>query len=135
MINMIKLTNGDTIVGKIVNETDLHLSIENPLQVRMTYETIYPTLVATYWIPLSVGGEIVDVRQAHIVIVADVHEDVKGYYERTLTRLSEARQNEDVQEIETGEGLHRDSNKTDLETMLEYIRYQASANNSGGNIH
>lgn len=134
MINMIKLTNGDTIVGKIVNETDKHLSIEDPLEVRMSYADRYPSLVASYWIPLSEGGEIVDIRQGHVVVISDVNEEVKGYYERTLTRLSDKR-HESIQEVDDPYNNTLEKDNEDLQALIDYINYRKSANNGGGDIH
>lgn len=134
MINMIKLTNGDTIVGKIVNETDKHLSIEDPLEVRMSYADRYPSLVASYWIPLSEGGEIVDIRQGHVVVISDVNEEVKGYYERTLTRLSDKR-HESIREVDDPYNNTLEKDNEDLQALIDYINYRKSANNGGGDIH
>lgn len=89
MINLLKLTNGEMIIGEVLVQTDTHLSIKDPLEVRITYMTGVPSIIANFWIPISDKGTVQDIRQQHIIAIADVNDEIESYYVRSLEKITD----------------------------------------------
>lgn len=131
MINLVKLTNGEMIVGDVIDQTDSHLSIKDPLEVKITYLTGAPSIIATFWIPISDKGTIQDIRQQHIIAVAEVNEEIESYYIRSLEKIVKPYKTMEEIELEENYDLVEENLR---EEYMDFVR-QRIANTSGGMIH
>lgn len=81
---LIKLLNGETIICSLVSETDNHLTISDPLKMEMVSHGGVPTMMTTYWIPLSDEEIVVDIKQNHVIMLSDITDDMSTFYEKAL---------------------------------------------------
>lgn len=85
MNSIIKLTNGETIVGEIVHQDETTTSVLEPLALEIGEgETGKPIMVAMTWVPLTKKVNMVNLNTNHVVAVADVDEEIDDYYVRSL---------------------------------------------------
>ena len=82
--SLIKLLNGETIVCSIVNETETHLTVADPLKLEIINHQGVPSMMTTYWIPLPDEELRVDIRQNHVIMVSDIPEDMEEFYMKAL---------------------------------------------------
>ena len=87
--NILKLTNGETIVGEIAHADEKDTAVLEPLQLEVgeSETTGNPMLIAMTWVPLMKKTNLVTIKTAHIIAVADVDEDISDYYEKSLAVL------------------------------------------------
>lgn len=88
MNSIIKLTNGETIIGEIVHQDDTTTSVMEPLALEIAEsDSGKPMMVALTWIPLTKRVNMVNLNTPHVVAVADVDEEINAYYEKSLAIL------------------------------------------------
>jgi hypothetical protein len=81
---LIKLLNGETIICSIVSETDTYVTISDPLKMEMVNHGGMPTMMTTYWIPLSDEELVVDIKHDHVIMISDITDDMSTFYEKAL---------------------------------------------------
>lgn len=89
-IRVIKLTSGETIVGKMsIRERSPFVQIDDPVQFTMMYKGHggEGTLVAQQW--LETEETSFSIHKQQIVAHAEPNEMLKDYYHHSLTDLSE----------------------------------------------
>lgn len=86
MNNIIKLTNGETIIAEVVHQDENITSILEPLQliIEESERTGRPVMVALSWIPLTKKVNMVNLKTQHVVAVAECDEEIDKYYIRSL---------------------------------------------------
>jgi len=86
MNNIIKLTNGETIIAEVVHQDEDITSILEPLQliIEESEKTGRPVMVALSWIPLTKKVNMVNLKTQHVVAVAECDEEINKYYIRSL---------------------------------------------------
>lgn len=82
---LIKLTNGETLVCNLIEETDRYVCVEDPLKLEIVPASDNYTMMTTYWIPLPDEELRVDIRQEHVVIISDVTEEMEDFYVEAVT--------------------------------------------------
>jgi hypothetical protein len=116
MNSIIKLTNGETIVGEIVHEDETITSVLEPLALEIGEgETGKPMMVAMTWIPLTKKINMVNLNTNHVVAVADVDEDMDAYYIKSLAILKG-----DVEKLR--EIMINEASEEELDEISERVR-------------
>jgi hypothetical protein len=88
-LQLIKLTNGDTVVTDVVEETETALLVNNPLEIR-TERNIgrsHSNILAYQWFPLLEEDNFMTIQKAHIVGMAPAAEEMADYYITALDRM------------------------------------------------
>ena len=96
--SLIKLLNGETIICSIVDESDTHVTIADPLKLEIVNHGGVPSMMTTYWIPLPDEELRVDIKQNHVIMVSDVTEDMEVFYMRAL-RHARGKEEQDTKSI------------------------------------
>jgi len=96
--SLIKLLNGETIICSIVDESDTHVTIADPLKLEIVNHGGIPSMMTTYWIPLPDEQLRVDIKQNHVIMVSDVTEDMEVFYIRAL-RHARGVEEQDTEDI------------------------------------
>mgnify|MGYP001255049163 CR=1 FL=1 len=60
-ISMIKLTNGETLLGDIISEDEWTITINNPIAI-MVKMRFSPTMVSHLWLPFSDMDNYFDIK-------------------------------------------------------------------------
>jgi hypothetical protein len=100
MNSIIKLTNGDTIIGEIIHQDEHITSILEPLQLDIaeSYETERPMMVAMTWMPLIKKINLVNIRTLHVIAVSECGDEIEGYYKKSLKILKNEGFVDDIEE-------------------------------------
>lgn len=88
-LQLIKLTNGDTIVTDVVEETETALLVNNPLEIR-TERNIgrsHSNILAYQWFPLIEEDNFMTIQKAHIVGMTPAAEEMADYYAAALDKM------------------------------------------------
>lgn len=96
--SLIKLLNGETIICSIVNESDTHVTISDPLKLEIVNHGGIPSMMTTYWIPLPDEELRVDIKQNHVIMVSDITDDMELFYMRAL-RHARGKEEQDTESI------------------------------------
>tara|TARA_R110000772_G_scaffold7228_9_gene24783 strand:+ start:1522 stop:1974 length:453 start_codon:yes stop_codon:yes gene_type:complete len=115
MNSIIKLTNGETIVGEIVHQDETTTSILEPLALEIGEgETGKPMMVAMTWVPLTKKINMVNLNTNHVVAMADVDEDIDKYYIKSLAVIRG-----DLEKLR--EIMKEEASEEELESISERI--------------
>lgn len=88
MNNIIKLTNGETIIAEIMHQDDEIVSVLDPLALEIAEsESGRPMMVALTWIPLTKQVNMVNIKTQHVVALSECDEEISSYYEKSLAIL------------------------------------------------
>jgi len=99
MQSLIKLLNGETIVCSVINESETHITIEDPLKLEIVNHAGVPSMMTTYWIPLPDDKLVVDIRQNHVIMVSDITEDMQEFYRKALRHARGLDRDDDEEKI------------------------------------
>jgi predicted RNase H-like nuclease (RuvC/YqgF family) len=94
LTKLIKLVNGDSICAGIVSETKAHILIDDPLKLETITMGEHKATMLSFWIPLGEMPVQVPILREHIVVMADVTEEVDSHYSQTLKRIKEPEEEE-----------------------------------------
>lgn len=88
MVNLIKLTNGTEIVGKIVNETESSIKVNNPLQINyyQTPKQTMPMVALQRYMPFSAEEE-TTFKKEHVMAVTVPVKGMDEYYSKMLHNI------------------------------------------------
>jgi predicted P-loop ATPase/GTPase len=88
-VQILKLTNGETILCDILDATDKVVTIINPLQIKTEPSSsgTRMNMVAYQWLPMMEEENIMYIHQAHIVGMAHANEDMQEYYVDALEKI------------------------------------------------
>ena len=88
MNSIIKLSNGETIVGEIVHQDDKTTSVVEPLALAMEEnENGRPMMIAMSWVPLTKKINMVNLNTIHVVAIFECDEYLDKYYQNSLEIL------------------------------------------------
>ena len=88
MNNIIKLTNGETIIAEIIHQDEETISILEPLALEVGEgESGRPMMIALTWIPLTKKVNMVNLNPNHVVAIAELDDEMNLYYEKSLAVL------------------------------------------------
>ena len=86
MISMIKLTNGETLLGEIISEDEWVITINNPIAiiVKMRFA---PTMVSHLWLPFTDMDNYFDIKTDHVITQKEVDDDMILYYNNCIDTI------------------------------------------------
>lgn len=89
MCSIIKLTNGETILAKIISSDDEHLCVNDPIQLKVGTHVSSYMVTSTMWVPLRSPTTLVALKQNHVVATANVEEDMSVFYRRAVATIKQ----------------------------------------------
>tara|TARA_B110000503_G_scaffold141825_1_gene236541 strand:+ start:1173 stop:1592 length:420 start_codon:yes stop_codon:yes gene_type:complete len=88
MIHILKLSNGDTIVGDLISENEECITLNNPLELHMVNNPISGSgLMSVYWLPIDTEIFHVDIRQQHVIVLSEASTEIQIFYEKSLSNF------------------------------------------------
>lgn len=87
MCSMIKLTNGETLLAKVIQKDDEHVCINDPIQLEMIPTNQGNSLTTMSWIPLLHPTNMVALKNTHVLLLYDVEESMGLYYRKCVAML------------------------------------------------
>jgi len=86
-IKIVRLKNGEDIVGQITNVDDAYDVIE-PMTVDVEYRGKEPGLVMRHWLPIQlVKYNEITIKQTDVLCVLEPSEDFAEYYMNTIEKV------------------------------------------------
>ena len=86
-IKIVRLKNGEDIVGQITNVDDAYDVIE-PMTVDVEYRGKEPGLVMRHWLPIQlVKYNEITIKQTDVLCVLEPSEDFAEYYMNTVEKV------------------------------------------------
>jgi hypothetical protein len=88
MIHILKLSNGDTIVGDLISEDERCITLNNPLELQIVNNPIAGSgLMSMYWLPIDTEVFHVDIRQQHVIVLSEASTEIQIFYEHSLSNF------------------------------------------------
>jgi hypothetical protein len=88
MIHILKLSNGDTIVGDLISEDERCITLNNPLELQIVNNPISGSgLMSVYWLPIDTEIFHVDIRQQHVIVLSEASTEIQIFYEKSLSNF------------------------------------------------
>jgi hypothetical protein len=88
MIHILKLSNGDTIVGDLISENEECITLNNPLELQMVNNPMAGSgLMSMYWLPIDTEVFHVDIRQQHVIVLSEAPNEIQIFYENSLSNF------------------------------------------------
>jgi len=118
-IQIIKLTNGETIMTEVLDATDRVVTVLNPLEIKTEqYGKSRANMVAYLWMPMMEKENLMYIHQGHIVAMSHANQDLIDYYESAIERI-----------LYPEDALKRElEEQSQFEELLRAIREQANTN-------
>jgi len=125
-LQIIKLSNGDTIVSDVVEEQNKTILLLNPLEIRTEQSSRSgrrtASMVAVQWFPFSENDNYMTIQKTHIVGMTPASDEICEYYVHAVDSI--IANNRSIEE-QTPE-------ETTLEELEDYI---FNANTSSTMLH
>lgn len=87
-IQIIKLSNGETIVTEVLKETEEYMMILNPLEIRTEHTgRSKGSLVALQWLPMFEEENKVAIQKFHVVGLAHASDEIIEYYINAIDNI------------------------------------------------
>lgn len=89
-IKIIKLINGQDLVGRVEEGGRGTVTVIDPLVSELEYdENNTPLMVLLIWVPLHKKETRVDLQRMHVIAVSDVPKEVERHYRRNIAILKQ----------------------------------------------
>ena len=90
MVHVFKLISGEELIGAIVDETDHHIMINNPLVITYMQSRMsaYPVVYLNRYMPVS-SQEDITFSRYNIISIAEPVQGLEEYYEHMLAIIKE----------------------------------------------
>ena len=135
-VTILKLTNGESIIGKIVesedffNDTQRTIHISLPLKFmlmpRMTETGFAEALSLSPWVHPLTNSEYIDINSRNIVMSVSASPDLAKYYSHCVNQFKFSTQTNFVEEIEpTDEELNKIEEEElteNLDTLMKHFK-------------
>ena len=124
MIHILKLSNGDTIVGDLIAETSDCITLNNPLELQLVNNPLSGSgLMSMYWLPIETETFHVDIRQQHVIVLSEAPNEISQFYKNSVANfLSKQKLMPRHQTLEDMVGLTGPSRRQDITKDLEEMR-------------
>jgi hypothetical protein len=86
-IQLLKLSNGETVMTDVVEVIDKIVTVLNPLEIRYETRGGRTTMLALQWLPLDENYNIMHIRESHIVGMSKASEYMVDYYNEAVQRF------------------------------------------------
>lgn len=88
-IQIIKLSNGETIITDVVNATERVLTVINPLEIgrdSISHLSNRMNIIAYAWIPMEEGKDenVMYIHKQHVVGLSNATTEMKEYYNEAV---------------------------------------------------
>jgi hypothetical protein len=121
MIKIVRLNNGEDIVGNIINKETGGYTVQEPMSVNIDYRGKESGLVMNHWLPVQiVKKNETDIEEKDILCMFEPAEDFCEYYVNTVERIKDLLKAKNLIDempddevdimIEAFEDLHKDGN-------------------------
>lgn len=87
MNNIIKLSNGDTIVAEIIHKDSKVVCVMDPLSMEVVVDDGRHIMVSKSWVPLHKKDNMVTLYAHNIVAIADVDDETDRYYRKSIAYM------------------------------------------------
>ena len=85
MIHILKLSNGDTIVGDLIAETSDCITLNNPLELQLVNNPLSGSgLMSMYWLPIDSEKFHVDIKQQHVIVSSKASNELQLFYKSSV---------------------------------------------------
>lgn len=122
-LQIIKLSNGDTIVSDVVEEQNKTILLLNPLEIRTEqHGRKTASMVAVQWFPFSENDNYMTIQKNHIVGMTPASNEICEYYVHAVDSIIANNRSSEEQKPED----------TTLEELEDYI---FGANTSSTMLH
>ena len=106
MIHILKLSNGDTIVGDLISEDEECITLNNPLELQMVNNPMSGSgLMSMYWLPIDSEKFHVDIKQQHVIVSSKASNEIQLFYKSSVKNFVKKQQV--VEQIEKLKARHR----------------------------
>ena len=93
MIHILKLSNGDTIVGDLISENETCITLNNPLEIQMVNNPITGSgLMSMYWLPIDSDKFHVDIKQQHVIVSSKASNEIQVFYKSSVKNFMQKQQ-------------------------------------------
>jgi len=93
MIHILKLSNGDTIVGDLISEDEKCITLNNPLELQMVQNPMSGSgLMSMYWLPIDSDNFPVDIKQQHVIVSSKASDEIQLFYKSSVKNFSKKQQ-------------------------------------------
>lgn len=89
MCSIIKLTNGETILAKIISSDNEHLCVNDPVELKIGLNISNHTVVSNLWVPLRGPTTLVALKQEHVIAIANVEEEMSLFYRKAVATIKQ----------------------------------------------
>ena len=125
MIHILKLSNGDTIVGDLVSEDEECITLNNPLELQMVNNPMTGTgLMSMYWLPIDTEIFHVDIRQQHVIVFTEAPHEIQNFYKNSISNFIK-KHNLMNQSLEDYVGVNVSKHDKTREEQYEEIKQKA----------
>ena len=125
MIHILKLSNGDTIVGDLVSEDEECITLNNPLELQMVNNPMTGTgLMSMYWLPIDTEIFHVDIRQQHVIVFTEAPYEIQNFYKNSISNFIK-KHNLMNQSLEDYVGVNVSKHDNTREEQHEEIKHKA----------
>jgi len=119
-IKMVRLQNGEDIIGTISSNTSGVYNVSHPMVVEITSRNGMPILGMTHWLPVQlVKTNEVTLTDKDILCMIEPSEDFIEYYNNTVEKISELLKAKKIIKEKLEEP---DSFEEDIEEIMNHLR-------------
>lgn len=119
-IKMVRLQNGEDIIGIISSNTDGVYNVSHPMSVEITSRNGVPLLGMSNWLPVQLvkTNEVV-ITDKDIICMIEPSEDFIEYYNNTVEKISELLKSKKLikDQMESS-----DSFEEDIEEIMKHLK-------------
>ncbi len=119
-IKMVRLQNGEDIIGTISSNTSGVYNVSHPMVVEITSRNGMPILGMTHWLPVQlVKTNEVTLTDKDILCMIEPSEDFIEYYNNTVEKISELLK---AKKIIKDQMEDPDTFEEDIEEIMNHLR-------------
>ena len=97
-VQILKLSNGETIVADVLDATDRVVTVLNPIEIKTEINSRnVAVLVGHQWLPMFEDENVMYIHQHHIVGMVHASSDVQEYYVDALNKILYPERAEQIQ--------------------------------------
>lgn len=104
MIKILRLKNGDDIIGEIVEENNV--TIIEPMVIYIDYQSKLPKLAMEHWLPVQLIAEnMITIPASEILGVMEPNDNLLEYYQNTIDQMNSVLRTKEIVDEMTDEEI------------------------------